>query len=230
MKEPTETVQVVFSNPVGATLAPGNVVLSLEDDDGPLVVSVDAVTVDEDSSSVTFAVRFNGPAGLPVTVAYATEDGTATGGEDFEATSGTLTFGVGDTLRTVTVDLLGDDMDEPDETFSLVLGTPSFGSIGAVESATLSDNDLPLPTQFDARIYPSPFRSATCINVELSEATSVSVDVVDMIGRIVERADAGTLPAGRHCISVGQGLASGTFVARILTPTGSTVRTLTKTQ
>ncbi len=230
LKEPTETVEVLFSNPVGATLAPGSVVLSLEDDDGPLVVTVDAVTVDEDSSSVSFAVRFNGPAGVPVNVAYSTQDGTARAGEDYRSTSGTLTFGVGDTLRLVTVDLLGDIVDEPDETFSLSLETPLFGSIGDVGSATLTDNDLPLPTEFNARIYPSPFRSGTCINVELSEATPVRVDVVDMMGRIVERADAGTLPAGRHCIPVGERLASGTFVARILTPNGSTVRTLTKTQ
>ena len=51
-----------------------------------------------------------------VTVDYATSDGTgespATAGEDYEATSGTLTFAPGETAKTVSVPILDDPYDE----------------------------------------------------------------------------------------------------------------------
>ena len=56
-------------------------------------------------------------ASLPVTVDYATANGTATAGSDFIAASGSLVFAPGETSKSVSVAVQGDAEVEPDETF-----------------------------------------------------------------------------------------------------------------
>jgi hypothetical protein len=57
-----------------------------------------------------------------VTVSFQTADGTATtGGNDYVARSGTLTFAPGETTKTITVEVKGDSKREADETFYLGL-------------------------------------------------------------------------------------------------------------
>ncbi len=52
---------------------------------------------------------------------YTTSDGTAIAGNDYVATSGTLTLVAGLTSKTFTVPILGDLLDEPNETFRVTL-------------------------------------------------------------------------------------------------------------
>src|SRR4051794_3412937 len=66
-------------------------------------------------------VRLNKPSAGPVTVGYATRDGTAKAGEDYPAASGTLTFPAGVTEQTIAVKGVNDTADEPIETFDVVL-------------------------------------------------------------------------------------------------------------
>jgi endoglucanase len=64
-----------------------------------------------------------------VSVDYATRDGTALAGEDYQPVNGTLTFNPGERAKTVTVVLTADVLPEPDETFYLALSNPSGGAI-----------------------------------------------------------------------------------------------------
>ena len=64
-----------------------------------------------------------------VTVDYATADGTATAGEDYTATSGTLTFAAGEKTKTVSVPILDDAVDEGEETFVLRLSNATGARI-----------------------------------------------------------------------------------------------------
>ena len=57
-------------------------------------------------------------------VEWTTVDGTATAGEDYTAAGGVLTFGPGDTTRTISVALLDDNDEESDETFTVQLSNP----------------------------------------------------------------------------------------------------------
>lgn len=61
------------------------------------------------------------PVSTPVRVEYATADGSATAGEDYEATSGTLVFEPGETQKSVEVPVLADDVREGAETFEVRL-------------------------------------------------------------------------------------------------------------
>jgi hypothetical protein len=90
-------------------------------------------------------VRLSNAANLPVTVQFSTANATALAGNDFAATSGTLTFAPGQTTRTILVRTLDDTLSESPETFVVNL----FNATGAVitdaqATATIADNEPPL--------------------------------------------------------------------------------------
>jgi hypothetical protein len=91
----------------------------------PPAASVGDVTVNEPASggtaTATFTVTLSAAPAAPVTVSYATADGTAVSGTDYTAASGVLTFNPGETSKTVTVDVLADADNEGSETFFLHL-------------------------------------------------------------------------------------------------------------
>ncbi|MCX7683184.1 MAG: hypothetical protein N2508_14660, partial [Anaerolineae bacterium] len=96
----------------------------------------------------TISVTLNTPSAFTVTVDYATSDGTARAGFDYAATSGTLIFTPGTTIRTFTVPITDDFEYEGDETIALVLSNPENATIGGTNPATLTvlDNDYVLAT------------------------------------------------------------------------------------
>jgi len=69
-------------------------------------------------------VSLSTPVAAPVTVDFATADGTAAAGTDYTAVDGTLTFAPGVTEQVVRVPIQGDDAFEPDETFFVNLSNP----------------------------------------------------------------------------------------------------------
>ncbi len=66
---------------------------------------------------------------LPVTVRYVTVDGSALGGDDYEARSGKFTFSPGQTSKAITVAVLGDTLKEANETFQVYLYLPTGATL-----------------------------------------------------------------------------------------------------
>src|SRR5262249_820537 len=62
---------------------------------------------DTGSSQLPFTVTLSKAATGPVTVNYATADGSATAGSDYTARAGTLTFAAGETSKTISVTVAG---------------------------------------------------------------------------------------------------------------------------
>ena len=113
-------------------------------------ISVDDVAVTEgDAGTVpaTFTVTLAMASSHTVTVDFATADGTAASGSDYVAESGTLTFDPGETSQTVTVAVVGETLDEPDETFFVNLSLPVNAVIvdGRGIGTILNDELLPPP-------------------------------------------------------------------------------------
>ncbi|HEV2843799.1 MAG TPA: Calx-beta domain-containing protein, partial [Thermoanaerobaculia bacterium] len=77
------------------------------------------------NQTATFTVNLYCPRSEVVTVNYATADGTATAGLDYQSAAGTLVFNPGETQKTVAVTVYPDPTTEPDETFTLNLSGPS---------------------------------------------------------------------------------------------------------
>jgi len=125
------------------------------DDDGPAVGVAD-ISVPEGNAgagSAVFTVTLDDPSAQPVTFAYATANGTATGGSDYTPTSGTLELAAGETSGTVTVPVNGDGWNEGDEDFFLSLGRPGNATIGnGTARAVITDDDLPQLDISDAAI------------------------------------------------------------------------------
>lgn len=89
------------------------------------------------SEPMLFTVTLSGTYTVPVTVNYQTADGTATQPGDYTAASGTLTFNVGETFKTVPVPVNADgDAAESDETFTLTLSAPVSGTINGAGVGT----------------------------------------------------------------------------------------------
>jgi hypothetical protein len=82
----------------------------------PTPPSVPSITVNDvrvtegngGTRATSYTVTLSAPSDQPVTVAYATGNGTATAGGDYQAASGTLIIPAGQTTGTVTVPVNGD--------------------------------------------------------------------------------------------------------------------------
>ena len=129
-----ETFFVNLSAPMNATISDGQGVATIVDDDTMPSLSISDVTVTEGNSgsaSATFTVTLSAASGQQVTAGYATADGTATtAGNDYTATTGTLTFAPGVTTQAITVLVIGEDTtSEPNEVFFVNLGSPASATI-----------------------------------------------------------------------------------------------------
>ena len=77
-----------------------------------------------------------------MTVNFATADGSAIAGSDYNSTSGSLTFNPGETTKTITVSILGDSAKESSETFFLELSNALNAVFANSEGiGTILDND-----------------------------------------------------------------------------------------
>ena len=115
------------------------------DDDDPPSVSIGNVSVtegDAGATAATLTVSLSGASGKTVTVDYATLAGTAEAGSDFTAESGTVTFTPGQTSQSVSIDVLGDTVDEDDEALSVELSNAVNAAIADGSGAiTILDDD-----------------------------------------------------------------------------------------
>ena len=78
----------------------------------------------------TFTVTLSAAYEQAVTMSYRTVDGTATTNDsDYLAKTGTLTFAPGETTKTITIEVKGDNKKEANETFYLDLFGNSSNSL-----------------------------------------------------------------------------------------------------
>ena len=136
--ETSETFTVTLSNPSGATLTTATATGTITNTNAPVVVtppsvSVGNVTAAEPSATGTaqaaFTVTLSKASTTPVTIGYATTNGTATAGADYTATTGTLTFAPGVTSQQINVPILADTAVETSETFTVTLSNPSGATL-----------------------------------------------------------------------------------------------------
>jgi hypothetical protein len=122
----------------------------------PLVDIGDSFVLEGDGAvtTATFVVELSGPRPTgTVTVAYATADDTAVAWLDYAPVSGVLTFPPGVTQQQVTVDVLGDGIDEPIERFLLHLVDPGNVAVGRSPGrGVIGDEDDPVVSIGDAAV------------------------------------------------------------------------------
>ena len=122
---------------------------AFEANSAPIVplMTIDDAAVTEGSAGTTpatFTVRLSVATTVPVTVGYATANGTATAPADYAAASGALTFAPGATAQNVVVSVVGDTAVEPDEAFVMNLSGASGAVIAdAQATGSIADDDAP---------------------------------------------------------------------------------------
>jgi CSLREA domain-containing protein len=151
LDEPDETVTLTLSNAAGTGSlgAPITATLTITDDDLPPGITINDVSVTEGNSGTTnavFTVTLSAPSGLPVSVNYATANGTATAPSDYTAIPSTvLTFLPGETVKTITVLVNGDTLAEANENFFINLSNPVNSAISDAQGqGTITSDDTPL--------------------------------------------------------------------------------------
>ena len=112
-------------------------------------ITIDDVQVTEPATGTETALvtaRLSSEMESQVTVDFATQDGTAHAGEDYVATSGTLTFAPHERTKTVSVTVNADSVAEPAETFSVNLSNESSGTmVDGTSTVTILDQPVGPP-------------------------------------------------------------------------------------
>jgi hypothetical protein len=146
--EGDETFVMQLSKPSsGIGIAADTALGTIIDDDPLPVVGVPAAApVNEGDATRTVSIRIalSNPTGRPVMVSYATVDGSATGGHDYDPAIGSITFAPNETEKSVTVAITGDKDLETDETFAFFLENVTNAALGSpTTTVTIADDDRP---------------------------------------------------------------------------------------
>ncbi|MCP4427363.1 MAG: hypothetical protein GY803_22985, partial [Chloroflexi bacterium] len=213
--EVDETFTLDLSGALNANISDSQGVATISNDDPPLLTISD-VSVDEGDSGSTnavFTISLSPSSSQTVTVDYETNDDTATAGSDYTAVSDMLIFNPGQTTKTVSVSVNGDNVEEADETFTLDLSAAVNADISDSQGvATILDDDAPTLTISDETIAEGDSGTTNIVfTVTLSPAgiQTVTVDYATTDG---------TATAGSDYTAVSDTL---TF------PQGQTTRTIT---
>jgi hypothetical protein len=121
---------------------------TITDNDAQPALSINNASVaegDGGTTTATFTVTLSAASGFTVTVNYATADGTATAGNDYQSTGGTLIFNPGQTTQTINVLVSGDTTVEPDETLFVNLTTPTNATVSDSQGQGTITNDDDAP-------------------------------------------------------------------------------------
>src|SRR5262249_29466227 len=181
---------------------------------------------------------------IPVQVGWSTTGGGAFSGVDFQSASGTVSFALGESSKTITVLVYGDNIDELNETFTVNLNWASSATIGdgygvgtivdddpvpvmTISGVTLVEGGLPntsstVPANFTVSLSNPSSSTVTVSFVVLAGTATAGSDYQDTYGSI-------GIPAGQTTgtitVNVIQDImpeADEAFQVRISSPSGAT--------
>lgn len=144
--ESDETFTLALSAPSGATLGSAIAIGTILNDDG-VVLSINSVRGVEALGLFNFTVSLTGVNNVPVSVQFATQDGSASATSDYVANSGTLIFQPGEVSKTISVRVLNDADIEGIETFNVILSgaippAPGVTINPAIGVGTIENDDF----------------------------------------------------------------------------------------
>jgi uncharacterized repeat protein (TIGR01451 family)/CSLREA domain-containing protein len=143
--EGNEQFNVTLDTVVNATLGTSAAVVTIVDNDTQPTVSISPASATEGNAGNTpanFTVTLSNPTTQTVTVDFATAGVDAISGTDFQPNSGTITFNPLVTSQPLAVQVIGDVLDEANETFTVTLTNPANATLGtATGTGTIVDDD-----------------------------------------------------------------------------------------
>lgn len=107
-------------------------------------LTINDVTVNEPAGTATLQICASATSSSPMTVQFASSNGTAASGSDYTTTSGTATIPAGQTCTNIVIPIVDDNVAEPTELFNVNLSTPTGATIAdPLGTVTILDNDQP---------------------------------------------------------------------------------------
>jgi hypothetical protein len=188
VQEPDEMFALQLSNPVSATIAAGNGVGTILNDDGAPVLAIGDVTALEGTGGLTpfrFVVSLSSPSQVPVGVQYQTVDASATlANADYVPASGTLTFAPLAISDTITVQVVADACGETDEVFEVTLSNATGATIADPLGMGIIQNDDDVVPPVVAVLQPNGgevFGVGGVATLQWSATDSAGVNTVDLL-------------------------------------------------
>jgi subtilisin family serine protease len=165
-----------------------------------LSISTDSpIHQDEGNQGTTtnfiFTVTRDGDLSNDSTVDWSIPGGSTTGeatADDFIATGGSLLFTNGESSKTITVEVKGDAVEELDETFSVLLSSPTNATIGTESASAIILNDDIAPSPTETPLFTENFETDDYFNNwiqdsqndwRISSARSIGDRAAEMDGR-----------------------------------------------
>jgi hypothetical protein len=162
------------------TSPPATVSIAVSPTADPVLTIDDGSVSEPDSGTAgtTVTIHVSEPSPLDITVDFATADGSALAGVDYVAASGTRTIPAMATSHDLTLNVVGDLVDEPDETFAVILSNPVGAALGspATAAVTIFDND-PMPEISAADVIVGEAAGTASISIGLSDPSGFVVSV-----------------------------------------------------
>jgi hypothetical protein len=204
LDEHEESFTLGLSNPTNATLGDPAGLATITDNDPTPTLEIDNATVtegDAGTSTATFTLRLSAVSGLDVSVDYATEEQTASSPADFTASTGTLVLGAGQSEKTFAIDVKGDALDEPNETFFVNLSNASNASIPNPQAVGTITDDDPLPAIGIADVTLAEGDTGTrtaafTVSLDAPSNRTVTVGYATSNGSAIAPADFQAVPSG----------------------------------
>ncbi len=142
--ENTETFKISLDTSTGYSKigSLNQLLVNIKDDDSSFAFVSDTYSIVEGESAVVTVVR-DGNLSLEESVDYRVI-GDSAGALDYTETSGTLSYGLGEISKTISVNTYDDSLTEETETFKILLDNPSeSASIGDLDETNvwITDND-----------------------------------------------------------------------------------------
>lgn len=149
-------------------------------------INVNDVAASEATAQLQFSLSLSSACGSAVTVSYATGDGTASAGSDYDAKSGQAQFAPGSTEVKVPITVTNDSTYEPDETLVLSLSNPTNGLIqDGSGTGTIQNDDAPCTTNADCNdslpCTADTCSSGACQNTAIIGCCTTSADCNDSL-------------------------------------------------
>jgi hypothetical protein len=176
LDENSETVVITLGTPTEATLGSTitDTVTILDNDEPPVVqFATGAVEVVESDRMVSLKVNLSAPSGLPISVPF-TATGSATPSIDYATSGSPLAIPAGATSGTISVSLLRDELNEPDEYIVLTLGTPTNATLGSTRTESLTVVNAPV-AQVTTLSQSGPESGTMTVTVSLSAASTQTI-------------------------------------------------------
>jgi Calx-beta domain/Fibronectin type III domain len=143
--ERNEKAVVRLSNPHGADFRKWTATSAILNDDPAPTLRIANASKREGApgqrAGVKVPVALSAATGAVTKVHWAASNGTATGGDDYAAASGTLTIGKGKTTGRIVIPILGDGKVEPNETILVDLDSPVGATIADGHAVVTIVND-----------------------------------------------------------------------------------------